>query len=531
MTKALLKKQMMEVFSWIYQDKKTGKLRTGKRIVCFAVLYLVLFGFLGVAFGLMASAVCEPMLSVGMGWFYWCLMGILSVFLGVFGSVFNTYSSLYQAKDNDLLLAMPIPPSRILLFRLLGVYAMGLMYELIVMIPTVFIWLLEAPFSICGTIHVLLIPICLSALILVLSAILGWVIALIAAKVRHKNIMTVIVSLGFIGVYYYICGSAYSLLELVILNMDEIGKTVRIVLFPLYHMGMAAEGSVSSMLLFAAFTAAVTAVVYMILSRSFLHLATVNRGAARAVYKERNMKAGSIRQALLWKEWKRFVGSANYMLNCGLAILLMPLSAAMLIWKAEDIHMVIALIPGASEILPLIAIAAVCMVASMNDMTAPSISLEGKNLWILQSFPIAGKDVLAAKLELHLLLTLFPALTLSLALIWLLNLEPVYIAAMLLILVLYVVLTASFGLLLNLKLPNLNWTSEIVPIKQGLPVMIALFGGWGFLAALAGVYILLQDYIGSLQYLIGVLIVLFAADSLLLHWLMTKGGKRLEELS
>ena len=72
-------------------------------------------------------------------------MGLLALFMGVFGSVFNTYASLYQAKDNDLLLSMPIPSGKILLVRLSGVYAMGLMYEVSVMIPTLVVWFMTAP--------------------------------------------------------------------------------------------------------------------------------------------------------------------------------------------------------------------------------------------------------------------------------------------------------------------------------------------------------------------------------------------------
>ena len=53
---------------------------------------------------------------------------------------------IHSAKDNDLLLAMPIPTSMILLIRLSGIYAMGLLYELIVMIPMVLIWFGNAPF-------------------------------------------------------------------------------------------------------------------------------------------------------------------------------------------------------------------------------------------------------------------------------------------------------------------------------------------------------------------------------------------------
>lgn len=45
----------------------------------------------------------------------------------------------------------------ILLVRLSGIYAMGLLYELIVMIPMVLIWFGNAPVSVAGTVHVLLI--------------------------------------------------------------------------------------------------------------------------------------------------------------------------------------------------------------------------------------------------------------------------------------------------------------------------------------------------------------------------------------
>lgn len=356
MTRALLRKQLMEVFSWLYQDKKSGKHRSAKGVVGWGLLYLLLFAFLGVMFGAAAAALCAPMLTAGMGWLYWCLMGLIAIFFGVFGSVFNTYSSLYQAKDNDLLLSMPIPTSRILLARLSGVYAMGLMYELIVMIPTVVIWLVNAPFSIAGTIHTLLIPLVLSLLILVLSAILGWVVALIAARVKHKNIITVLVSLVFIAAYYYLYARAYSFIQMLLLNLDTVGSRLKTALYPLYHMGMAAQGNVLSMIIFMAIVAAAFAIVYLVLSRSFLRLATANRGAARIAYKEQRGKVKPVRRALLQKEFSRFTGSANYMLSCGVGVILMPVSAAVFVWKADLVREFSAL-SAVQEYIPLLAIA------------------------------------------------------------------------------------------------------------------------------------------------------------------------------
>lgn len=529
MTAALFRKQMMEVFSWLYQEKKTGKHRTVKGVAGTVVLYLLLFGFLGVMFGVAAVTLCKPLLNADMGWLYWCLMGLIAIFFGVFGSVFNTYSSLYQAKDNDLLLSMPIPTSRILLVRLSGVYAMGLMYELIVMIPTVLIWFMEVPTSVLGTVHVLLIPWILSLFILVLSAILGWVVALIATKVKHKNVITVVISLVFIAAYYYFYATAYSFLQTLLLNLATIGNKLKTALYPLYHMGMAAEGNILSMLIFTAIVLTAVALTYWVLSRSFLKLATANHGTAKAVYKEQTAKVGTVRGALLQKELRRFTGSANYMLNCGLGMILMPVSAAALIWKADLVRQFLST-PAIGNYIPLLAAAMICLLTTMNDMAAPSVSLEGKNLWIVQALPVSGKQVLTAKLELHLLLTCLPAIPLVCVIEWLIKPDLLSGIMIPIIAASFIMLMAEIGLAVNLKIPNLHWTSEIIPIKQSTPVAVALFGGWLIVVAMAGCYYLLHPYIGAGTFLVCAVLLFIVADSVLLRWLMGKGSKIFEQL-
>ena len=42
MTKALFKKQMLEIFSWLYKDRKSGKLRSAKGIITYTILYLII---------------------------------------------------------------------------------------------------------------------------------------------------------------------------------------------------------------------------------------------------------------------------------------------------------------------------------------------------------------------------------------------------------------------------------------------------------------------------------------------------------
>lgn len=523
MTKALFKKQMMEVFSWLYKDRKTGKHRSAQGIITYAVLYLVVFVSLGSVFYAAAEMLCEPLVAAGMGYIYWCIMGLIGVFLGVFGSVFSTYSSLYMAKDNDLLLSLPIPVSHILLVRLFGVHAMGLMYELIVMVPTVIVWFMKAPFSLVGAVCVVLIPFILSIFVLVLSAVLGFVVALISGKLKHKNIITVLLSLAFIAAYYYVYAKAYSMLQMLLQNVEAVSGKIKAVLYPLYQMGLAAEGRLLSMLIFTAIIGALFLIVYFVLSRSFIGLATADKGSVKTQYTTKEQKLKSVGGALLQKELRRFLGSANYMLNCGLGILLMPIAAVMIFWKADAVREVLA-VPFLQKYIPLLAVAAVCMVTTMNDMSSPSVSLEGKNLWLVQSFPVTGRQVLAAKLKLHLLLTVIPAIPLIIAVEWLIKPDLLFAWLIPMAILLFIVLMASFGLFLNLKMPNLNWTSEIVPIKQSMSVMIALFGGWIIIIALAGLYALLDSVLSPLVYLLLVCALFLAFCIMIIRWIFTKGA-------
>lgn len=525
MTRALFKKQMMEVFAWIYRDKKSGKNRSWKGIALYVGLYLVIFGFLGVMFFMVADMLCEPLAAAGYGWLFFALMGLISVALGVFGSVFNTYASLYRAKDNDLLLSMPIPPRVILMTRLSGVYAMGLMYELIVMIPTLIVYYLNVRLNALGVAFSLLTPLVLSVLVLTLSCVLGWVVALISERLKHKSLITVVLSLAFLTAYYYFYMQAYSMLQAILFNPAQLGDAIRGALFPFYHMGLAADGNALSMLIFTGTMAALFAAVYLVLSRSFVRLATTNRGAAKAKYTEKALKAGSVNGALLRKELRHFLGSATYMLNCGLGLVLMPAAAVALLIKGDAVVEFMAMFDESAQLLPLLTAAAICMLTTMNDITAPSVSLEGKSLWLAQSLPVTPWQVLRAKVRLHLLLGLPSTLILVVCACAALKLTLIYGVLIAVVAVLFVLLTALAGLALNLKMPNLKWTDETVPVKQSMSVMLTLFGGWAVVVALGGAYAALSRLIGPKGYLVCVAVLLAAVCAALTAWIRTRGAR------
>ena len=119
MIKILMKKQLKQLFSGFFVDRKTGKSKSKGAAVFGIVIYITLIlGCMGSMFGSVAYSMCAQLCAVGLDWMYMAMMAMMSLAIGIFGSVFNTYASIYQAKDNDLMLSLPIPVRAILFSRL-----------------------------------------------------------------------------------------------------------------------------------------------------------------------------------------------------------------------------------------------------------------------------------------------------------------------------------------------------------------------------------------------------------------------------
>lgn len=174
MVKLLLKKQLSEIFRSYFYDAKKNKPRSKASTVSLIVLYVLLMvGVIGGMFTLFSIGLCAPLHEAGLDWLYFTLFALVGVLMGVFGSVFNTFSGLYQAKDNDLLLSLPIPVRAILASRLLGVYLMGLMFSGVILLPCVIVYWAVGVLTAATVLGGIALILAVSLLVLVLSCLLG----------------------------------------------------------------------------------------------------------------------------------------------------------------------------------------------------------------------------------------------------------------------------------------------------------------------------------------------------------------------
>ncbi|MDY3918751.1 MAG: hypothetical protein SOZ59_07075 [Candidatus Limivivens sp.] len=526
MLSTLLKKQMTEIFrSYIY-DAKKNRSRSKAGTIAYLILFVgIMVGLLGGLFAYLSLSICGALTAVGMDWLYFTLMGLLAVLLGVFGSVFNTYSCLYLSKDNDLMLSLPIPVNVIMASRLLSVYLMGLMYSLVVILPAVIVYWAIVSVSAGVIIGCLLLVLLISVFVLTLSCALGWVVAKISLKLKNKSFITVVVSLVFIGGYYFFYFKAQILIQDLLANAAVYGEKVKGTAYPLYLFGRVGTGDAFAMTVVSAVILALFALMWVLISRSFLKIAASSGHTARKVYKERAMKQKDITLALLGKEFGRFTSSSNYMLNCGLGILLLPVCGVLLLWNGGAVISVLnEVCSERAGCIPVLLSAAVCMLASMNDMAAPSVSLEGRSLWLMQSLPVTPWQILRAKICMQLLLTGIPALFCMVCIAFIYPYTPLELFSAVLVPTSYVLLSALFGLFLGLKMPILNWTSEITPIKQSACVTIALFSGFVYTALLCAGFMLMNGWkLGFVGYMSGFGVLTLVLCIVLYFWLKKRG--------
>lgn len=532
MLKVLIRKQITEIFRSYFYDAKKGKARSKKS----TILYMLLFAFLmiiviGGMFYILSLNLCEPIVSLNADWLYFDIMSLMAIALGTFGSVFSTYSSLYLAKDNDLLLSLPIKVEKIIISRLLTVYVMGLMYSVVVIIPAVIVyWLNVKKITLAIIVGNILTVVIISLIVLLLSCLLGYVVAKLSLKLRNKGIATALASLAFLGLYYYFYFRAGEMISYFLQNILYIGDKIKSSAYPLYLFGLAAIGDWKALLIVIAIISILCYLMWKVLSKEFILIATSSASEKKRKFKGISEKKKSIFATLLSKEFMIFTGSANYMLNCGLSTLFIPIAAVGLLIKKNDLLAMINFIfDGDSTLAIVIACGITILLISMNDMAVCSTSLEGKSFWLTRSLPVRTIDILKAKLAIQLILTL-PVIWLFTACV-LIVIPHEFIFGLLVIIfnTFITVLYALFCLFLGIKMANLHWTSEIVVIKQSWSVMIAIFSCW--ISAL--IYIITCLNINALSmstYLIVWILLAIICCIALYIWIKKKGVNTFEEL-
>ncbi len=524
MLKVLLRVRMTALAKWFTgASKKKGRQSRGS-MIGFAFLMVYAFGAAGFGIWHLFDLLAAPFYSLGMGWLTYALAVAMDFGLMFIGSVFFAKAQLFEARDNELLLSLPVKPGEILISRLVMLLVINLLYSLPVVIPVIIVRCSVSVPGVYEAAAFILVFALLPFFALAISSLFGWIFSIISAKIsKGRGIFGLIISVGFILGYSWVMVRLNSgLMDDVQAHAQAIADKVG-ASSPLYFIGAAiALGRGDLLAIVCGVFVAVAVAAYIILERSFIRTATTRRGAAKNRYVEKRRTAKTPDSALLGRELARFFSSSAYMVNAGLGAIMMLIAAAALLIKSAEINALAASANMRALLCPLL-LAAICLLGSMNFVSAPSVSLEGRSLWIAQSLPVTPQQVLRAKLKMHMYICLVPTLLVSLSAIYVLRPGALDAAALIAAPLLFGVFTGVLGLIENLRHPSLDWSNEAQAVKTGVGLLFTMLISW---AALIPPILLCA--LAKMDYRLcawGFVLAIAVADVLLYRWLMRRGAE------
>ena len=533
----LLKKQLAEFFCKPAGKNKKGKFVSKMPLLGYVFIYLLVFVSLSAFFYAISAELCAPLVNSGMDWIYLSYMFLTSIIVCMFGTVFNCYSTLYRARDNDLLLSMPIKPMTILAVRLTVEFLLSLFFALMVMGPAIFNWAMCVTLDGVQIVTAVVMTLATALIGVVLGTLLAFFVAVITShiKTNHTTLLIVILSISAMVLYYYGIYKAEGMLAEVISNSIVLGEKLEGSTNFLYFIGTGMAGNIRNFVIVLAAVLVLFTLLCVILAKSFYRLATANKGGTKIEYKEKKARQENVELALVRKEIGKFTSSANYILNGAMTGIILVIGAIILAIKKDAVQagvlQIVSELPEGMYMKDVCAIV-ICMALTMlmgtTNITPCSVSLERDNLWILKSSPISAWQVLKGKLATGLLISGPCALIGMAGACYALEPGIKNVFLLFVFLILYTLFINQVGLMFGLMFPKLNWTNETAAIKQSVSVLLTM--GSGVLITVVLFLIFATGAVPANIMLLGVIAILALLDIGVYFWLKKKGTAKFEKL-
>jgi len=534
MIATLFKLNLKALFSGVFlrgAKKAPGAVKT--------VLLVLLFTYIVASFlftiGAFFIQLLEPFQAAGIGWMYFCVLGVTVFAACALTSIFTAWGQIFGAKDNEFMLSLPIKPISLLLSRLFVMLCHDYFFSLVIFIPPVFLWVKGGYATAFGLFAIVIGFFLLPLFSSTIALLLAWLLSSLDGVVRHKNIIAITVSLAFLLLYLSAVGRIQGYLGELVARGVELASAFKKSLPPFYAFGQSiAGGDFTQLLIFILWVIPPFTVLCALLSAGYLKILTKSRRFPGLIYRDRELNAGGVIPALVKKELAHYVNSPTVVLNSSLGSVFALAGAVILIVNKDYVYAllnpILSMAVGLS--LPLTAALAIIFAGTLNSLSAALISLEGKNLWIVKSMPIPAKNVLLAKVLTHILVSCLPCLLASVIASVVLAKSAPDVATVIIVPQIFLVTNAFVGLVINLTFPRLDWINEVSVVKQSASSVISMLSSMAVVTGLGFLYFFVLKNIMSISAFVYLCAAVFAVCAVVAYkYLVTKGAMCFEQLS
>ena len=426
-----------------------------------AVLFIVMIVYMAINIGSFSVTTTINLMHAELvEYVYASLLSLTSIVL-ITLLLFTLNALLFEGNDYEMLQSLPVSQRDIIASKLLIVYIFSFCFACVMMLPGMVVHVLSTHayiqfvFGIVSLVFVPVMPIGI-------AIIFGVGILYVASFAKHTTVLKILLSvLLFIGLMIGIY-----LLQ----SVDGLSTVMGLQMLRIYPPSLI---FLKSNILYACMSFVVSMLIFYMLTWKYevLHKLSTKH---RVIYHDATFKHHSVFHALYQKELKRFFGSYLAVINQGFGVIMLVTGSVLLVLVPPTIlfsMLKVSQIPvNVVDYIPLV-------IAGMLAFTFPSassLSLEGKNLWIIQTAPIKMKDIIFSKISVTLSLHLIGYVCAIIAVFLRFSLSVEQMITVLLIPLAYSIFTAILGFALDYRFANYSWDNEVVPIKQNLQVGLTM---------------------------------------------------------
>lgn len=415
----------------------------------------------------------------------------------IFG-IFYVLSTVFLAKDTELLASLPISQGNIFLSKFVLVLLGEYPFAFFLMIPPVIIYGIGQNK---GIIYFLLAIICtlfIPLVPLVISSLLSLFLMNIVGRSRHRDLITIIGSIillvgMFLGQNYLISqmpDNEQEFLAELLKSSNAMVEFMGRAFPPAIWITKILSGTFSEALINLVYLLIVSlgafGLVYFIASFIYQRGATAqfetvaSNGKAKLSY-----KSTSKILAIFKIEWLTILKTPIYALNSLVMVFMAPLLMMLPLFGGNlsndpDLQFLYNLVESgqSTPLLPLIVAGLITLFVMINPAVSSTFSREGKNIWILKNIPVKPEIQVYGKLLAGYSISFIAAL-LSAFMAMLSFRIPIVTTIMVVILTSAALVPISaVGIYLDLMRPKLTWNNPQEAIKQNFNVVIAMFLGF-----------------------------------------------------
>ena len=415
--------------------------------------------------------------------------------------IYKSGNLLFNCRDDNLLLSLPLKKSTILFIRMFKFYVFELLFNSLFLLPAIICYAIHvnpgATYYIISIIGLLVFPI----IPILLSCIIGSFITAIASKFKGKNVVQTILTTLFLLAVFYISFNIDGFMNNIAEKATSLNDTITKIYYPAgTFIELILSFNILKLLEFIGVHLGLAIVTIIILGKIYFkinsNVKSVKIGKTSGRYK---IKSTSQTGTLIKKELSRFVSSPVFITNAGFGLVLFLLGCIAVSFKFDEIiNSIIVSMPELSldyikMCLPVIMLGFIGVSGFMTSITSSMISLEGKSFNILKSLPVRPYTIVKSKV-LAAILIMIPFIILGDFIVFIrFSFDIISIILLLIASVLLPLISETIGILINLRYPRMDAKNDTEIVKQSMSSTISVFIGM----ALAGlnvffIYLLLN---------------------------------------